>query len=38
MFSLLQKDVEFNWTLECQQSFEMIKEKVVSAPVLRGPN
>lgn len=38
MFSLLQKNVEFIWTPKCQLSFEIIKEKLIFTPVLRGPN
>lgn len=32
------KDSEFSWSTACQQSFETFKEKLVQAPVLRGPN
>ena len=35
LLQLTQKDVEFNWTAECQQSFEEIKKILTSAPILR---
>jgi hypothetical protein len=38
LFTLLSKDVEYCWTLNCQQAFETIKEKLTTAPVLQGPN
>jgi hypothetical protein len=38
MFTLLSKDVDYCWTLNCQQDFETIKEKLSTAPVLQGPN
>jgi len=38
LFQLLAKDSEFSWTTACQQSFETLKENLVHAPVLRGPN
>ncbi|XP_059070597.1 uncharacterized protein LOC131860231 [Cryptomeria japonica] len=38
LFTLLAKDVVFSWTSECQEAFETIKTKLVTTPVLRGPN
>jgi hypothetical protein len=38
LFTLLSKDVDYCWTLNCQQDFETIKEKLSTAPVLQGPN
>ena len=38
LFRLLDKDSEFSWSTSCQQSLETLKEKLVQAPVLRGPN
>jgi hypothetical protein len=35
---LLTKDVEFYWDNECQHAFDILKENLSSAPVLRGPN
>eukprot|EP00253_Pinus_taeda_P026994 PITA_26994 len=38
LFKLLTKDVLFNWNENCQQAFELLKNKLSTAPVLRGPN
>eukprot|EP00253_Pinus_taeda_P034267 PITA_34267 len=38
LFGLLAKDVEFKWTNDCQKSLNELKDKLVSAPILRGPN
>ena len=37
MTKLLRKDVRYRWTPECQQSFEILKEKLTTAPVLTLP-
>ena len=37
MTKLLRKDVRYRWTPECQQSFEILKEKLITAPVLTLP-
>jgi hypothetical protein len=37
-FTLLSKDVDYCWTLNCQQAFETIKERLSTAPVLQCPN
>ena len=37
MTKLLQKDVKFEWTEECQQSFEKLKKCLTEAPVLVQP-
>ena len=34
LYSLLQKQVPFEWTTECQQAFEELKERVLNPPVL----
>jgi hypothetical protein len=36
--ALLAKKVEFKWILVCQESFEMLKQKLTTAPVLVLPN
>jgi hypothetical protein len=36
MIALLAKKVEFKWTPACQMSFETLKEKLTTAPVLVG--
>ena len=38
MFSLLMKDMQFVWNEECQTAFVKLKEKLSTAPILRGPN
>eukprot|EP00253_Pinus_taeda_P027084 PITA_27084 len=38
LFGLLAKDVEFKWTDHCQRAMNELKDKLVSAPILRGPN
>jgi hypothetical protein len=38
MTTLLAKEVEFKWTLECQESFEALKKKMTIAPVLILPD
>ena len=37
MTRLLRKDVKFEWTEECQQSFEELKKLLTEAPVLVQP-
>jgi hypothetical protein len=34
MTALLAKKVEFKWTLACQESFKMLKQKLTTTPVL----
>jgi hypothetical protein len=34
MTALLAKKVEFKWTPACQESFEMLKQKLTTAPIL----
>jgi hypothetical protein len=38
MTALLAKKVEFKWTLACQKSFETLKEKLTTTPVLILPD
>ena len=38
MNALLKKDAEWNWTPECQQGFEAIKNSLCEAPVLALPD
>jgi hypothetical protein len=38
MTALLAKKVEFKWTLECQESFETLKKKLTTTPVLILPD
>ena len=34
---LLEKDTPFNWTEECRKSFEILKDKLMQAPILGYP-
>ena len=38
LFGILGKDVEFIWSENCQESLDTLKRKLVTAPILRGPN
>jgi hypothetical protein len=38
MTALLAKKVEFKWTPECQESFEALKKKLTTTPVLIQPD
>jgi hypothetical protein len=38
LFKLLAKEAELHWDEQCQISFEILKKKLSSALVLRGPN
>jgi hypothetical protein len=38
MTALLAKKVEFKWTPECQESFETLKKKLTTSPVLILPD
>ena len=38
LFGLLGKDVEFIWTNNYQEALDTLKSKLVTAPILKGPN
>lgn len=38
LFKRIAKDVTFDWNGSCQTAFEKLKEKLSTAPVLRGHN
>ena len=38
MFKLLTKDANFVWDSQCQATFDILKEKLSTTPVLQGPN
>ena len=35
---LTAKDMQFEWTSQCQFSFEMLKDALMSTPILKYPN
>jgi hypothetical protein len=37
MENILKKDCQFHWTEECQQSFDKLKQKMVTTPILVFP-
>ena len=38
MFKLLTNDSEFQWIESCQNAFEILKPKLLVAPIIRGPD
>jgi hypothetical protein len=38
MEKLLKKDIKYQWNEECQQSLDILKEKMVTAPILVFPD
>nr|AAO19383.1 putative polyprotein [Oryza sativa Japonica Group]ABF98353.1 retrotransposon protein, putative, Ty3-gypsy subclass [Oryza sativa Japonica Group] len=38
MTRLLQKDVKYKWSEECEQSFQELKDRLISAPILILPD
>ena len=38
MTELLKKDTKFKWTEECETSFQELKERLTTAPVLTLPD
>jgi hypothetical protein len=38
MENILKKDCQFHWTEECQHSFDTLKQKMVTAPILVFPD
>lgn len=38
LHALKKKEAKWNWTEECQRSFELIKDELTKAPVLNTPN
>jgi len=37
LLGLLVKDSEFFWSDSCQKALEILKDKLTTAPILRGP-
>jgi hypothetical protein len=38
MVALTKKHVRFNWTTECQEAFETLKKRLITAPILKYPD
>ena len=38
MTNLTKQDVPFEWTLQCQASFEMLKDSLITSPILKYPD
>ena len=38
MTNLTKQDVPFEWTIQCQASFEMLKEALITSPILKYPD
>ena len=38
MTNLTKQDVPFEWTIQCQASFEMLKEALITLPILKYPD
>jgi hypothetical protein len=38
MENLLKKDEPSQWTLECDKAFEILKEKIIMAPIMIFPD
>lgn len=38
LFALLAKDSEFVWSKSCQDAIDTLKDKLTTAPILRGSN
>ena len=38
MINLTKQDVSFEWTLQCQASFEMLKDALITSPILKYPD
>ena len=38
MTNLTKQDVSFEWTLQCQASFKMLKDALITSPILKYPD
>ena len=38
MMNLTKQGVPFEWTLQCQASFEMLKDALITSPILKYPD
>ena len=37
MINLTKEDIPFEWTMQCQAAFEMLKEAIITSPILKYP-
>ena len=35
---MLRKEIEYEWTSDCQKAFEELKRRLTTVPILRHPN
>ena len=38
LHALTRKNVQFEWTTECQRSFDQLKQRLIEAPLLAYPD
>ena len=38
MTNLTRQDIPFEWTMQCQAAFEMLKEAIITSPILKYPD
>ena len=38
MIKLIQKEFKFEWTTKCEESFQELKDRLISAPILAMPS
>ena len=38
MTNLTKQDVPFEWTIQCQASFELLKDALITSPILKYPD
>ena len=38
MTNLTKQDIPFEWTVQCQAAFEMLKEAIITSPILKYPD
>jgi len=38
LYNLLKKDVPFLWSVECQECFDILKERLINYPILKYPD